>query len=323
MRADRLLSILLQLQLHGRLTARVLADRMEVSERTIHRDMDALGSAGVPVVAERGVRGGWSVMEGYRTNLTGLSESEVQSLFVTKPARLLADLRLEKASDAALVKLLTVLPAVFRRNAELARQRIHIDVTGWNRSTDPVPFLPVLQDAVWRERRLRMQYGDDDCPSERVVDPLGLVAKGSVWYLVASVDNSIRSYRVSRVRDVVILDEPSTRPDNFDLARFWEESSTEFRKRIPRYEVVIRTQASMVRWIRTMMRFGGIDNIVEDEDSRVRMFLHFDAEEVARTVLLGFADQVEVLEPAALRDSIIAAARTVLATAERSATAAS
>src|SRR2546423_8068968 len=172
MRADRLLSILLQLQLHGRLTSADLAKRLEVSQRTIHRDMESLGSAGVPVVAERGVGGGWSLLEGYRTNLTGLTEAEVQSLFVTKPSRLLADLHLEKASDAALVKLLTVLPAVNRRNAELANQRIYIDVSGWNRSNEQVPHLPLLQQAVWRDRRVRMLYGDDGCAKERVVDPL-------------------------------------------------------------------------------------------------------------------------------------------------------
>ncbi len=323
MRADRLLSILLQLQLHGRLTARELAKRLEVSERTIHRDMEALGVAGVPVVADRGARGGWSLMEGYRTNLTGLSESEVQALFVTQPSRLLADLRLEKASDAALIKLLTVLPSVYRRNAELARQRIHIDVSGWNHSRDPVPFLPVLQDAVWRERRLQIQYGDDDCAAERLVDPLGLVAKGSVWYLVAAIDSTIRSYRVSRVREAVILEEPFVRPENFDLADFWEKSSTEFRKRLPRYEAVIRAQASKVRWIHSLMRFGGVDQITDEGDGRVRMALHFDAEEVARAVLLGFGDQIEILAPAALRDNVLQTARAIVATEVRSATAAS
>jgi predicted DNA-binding transcriptional regulator YafY len=256
-------------------------------------------------------------MEGYRTNLTGLSEAEVQALFVTRPSRLLADLRLEKASDAALVKLLTVLPLISRRNAELARQRIHIDVSGWNRSTESVPLLPILQDAVWRERRIRMQYGDEEHISERLVDPLGLVAKGSVWYLVAAIDGSIRSYRVSRVREAVILEQPCMRPENFDLALFWETSSLEFKKQLPRYEVVIRTQAPMVRWIRTLIRFGGIDDVVQERDGSVRLSMHFDTEEVARAVLLGFSDHVEVLEPAALRDSILAAARAVVARAER------
>src|SRR5438132_11997972 len=140
MRADRLRSILLQLQLHGRLTSRDLATRLEVCERTIHRDMRSLGAAGVPVVAERGARGGWTLMEGYRANLTGLSDAEVQALFVTRPEKLLADLHL-------------VLPKLNRHTANVARQRIYIDLSGWTRSSDPVPCLPVVQDAVWHQRR--------------------------------------------------------------------------------------------------------------------------------------------------------------------------
>src|ERR1051326_7877780 len=190
MRADRLLSILLQLQVHGRLTSSDLAKRLEVSERTIHRDMSSLGSAGVTVVAERGARGGWMLMEGYRKNLTGLSDVELQALFVARPERLLADLHL-------------VLPKL---NPELARQRIYIDITGWNRSSEQVPHLPTLQDAVWRDRRVRILYGDAECPSERLVDPLGLVAKGSVWYVVSRVDGDIRTYRVCRFSGGTILD---------------------------------------------------------------------------------------------------------------------
>src|SRR5262245_49518363 len=218
MRADRLVSILLLLQMHARLTARYLAKRLEVSERTIHRDMEALGTAGVPVVADRGVGGGWRLVEGYRANVSGLTEAEVQALFVTRPSRLLADLRLDKASDGALVKLLSVLPAVNRRGAELARQRIHIDVSGWSRSREPVPHLPTLQQAVWSDRRLRILYDRDGCASERVLDPLGLVAKGSTWYLVARVENDIRSYRVSRICEAAILDQSFVRPPEFDLA---------------------------------------------------------------------------------------------------------
>jgi predicted DNA-binding transcriptional regulator YafY len=310
MRADRLLSILFQLQLHTKLTGRELAERLEVSERTIHRDMEALGNAGVPVVAERGTGGGWSLMEGYRTNLTGLSEPEVRALFVTRPARLLADLHLEEASDAALIKLLTVLPAVYRRNAELARQRILIDVTGWTRPSDRVLHLPLLQDAVWRERKVRITYGDKD-PHVRLAGPLGLVAKGSIWYLVAEVDGDVRTYRVSRVQDVEILDEPFVRPEGFDLARFWEESAVRFKERLPRYEAVIRAEPSALPWIQAMIRFGGIDNVTE-EAGLARISMHFDTEEVARAVLLGFGDRVEVLAPPSLRDGILAAARALL-----------
>lgn len=158
MRADRLLSILLVLQVNRRITARELAKRLEVSERTIHRDMESLSAAGIPVYAERGAGGGWSLIEEYRTNLTGLNEPEIQALFLSGPARLLTDLGLHKASEAALIKLLAALPAMYRREAEYARQRIYVDVTGWNRSEEAVPVLPALQEAIWQERRMELSY---------------------------------------------------------------------------------------------------------------------------------------------------------------------
>ncbi|HEY8181072.1 MAG TPA: WYL domain-containing protein, partial [Thermoanaerobaculia bacterium] len=190
--------------------------------------------------------------------------------------------------------------------AELARQRIYIDVSGWNRSSEQVPHLPLLRDAVWRDRRVWMMYGDDVSASERIVDPLGLVAKGSIWYVVSQIEESIRSYRVSRVREAAILEVSFVRPAGFDLEKFWEESSMKFKERMPRYEVVIRASGPVVKWLRTMMRYGGIDEVDGD---RVR--LHFDAEEVAKTVLLGVGDQIEILEPQSLRESVIATARRI------------
>ncbi|HEX8186484.1 MAG TPA: YafY family protein, partial [Blastocatellia bacterium] len=218
MRADRLLSIMLLLQVHRRITARELASRLEVSERTIHRDMDALSGAGIPVFAERGSGGGWALMEEYRTNLTGLNKDEIQALFLVNPSRLLADLGLGKASDAALIKLRAALPSVSRDEAEYARQRIYVDLAGWNHSQETIPHLPALQEAIWRERKLRFTYERTGCDGvERLVDPLGLVAKGSAWYLVAAVEGETRSYRISRVKDVEIMDEPCARPEGFDL----------------------------------------------------------------------------------------------------------
>ena len=328
MRADRLLSILLLLQMHARLTARQLAKRLEVCERTILRDMEALGFAGVPVIAERGAGGGWRLLDGYKTNISGLNDHEVQALFATRPSKLLADLRLDKASDAALVKLLSVLPAVNRRGAELAWQRIHIDVSGWNNSRDPVPHLPALQQAVMSDRRVRIMYERDGCGSERTLEPLGLIAKGATWYLAGAggartsrpqspgvsagddrlssgtldhcgrdarapgaIDGEVRSYRVSRIRDVVILDETFTRPPDFDLATFWERSQESFRERLPRIPVVARVRPDAMPLFRAMMRYGAIDHVEGDV-----VTMHFDSEEVARIQLRGFGDAVDVIE---------------------------
>ena len=315
MRADRLFSIVLLLQSRGRLTARELAWRLEVSERTIHRDMEALSGAGVPVVAERGAGGGWSLLGEYRTNLTGLSEAEVQSLFVTRPTRLLADLKLEKAAEGALLKLLAALPAAFRRGAEQARQRIHVDVTGWNGAREAAPLLHVLQDAVWQERKLRMTYGRGECgAAERLVDPLGLVAKGGVWYLVAAVGGDVRSYRVSRIEGAELLDAPALRPAGFDLAAFWEQSAAQFRAHLPRYRATVRVRPEIVPRLPYAGRFARVEQTGHtDEEGWVHAVLRFDVEEMACEYALGFGTQLEVLEPAALREKVLQAAQEVVA----------
>jgi predicted DNA-binding transcriptional regulator YafY len=320
MRADRLFSIVLLLQAHGLLTARALAERLEVSERTIHRDMEALSGAGIPVVAERGAGGGWSLLGEYRTNLTGLSEAEIQSLFVTRPGRLLADLNLEKAAEGASLKLLAALPTAYRRGAEQARRRIHIDVSGWQRPEEAVPFLHVIQEAVWQERRLRMLYGLEECgAAERVVDPLGLVAKGGVWYMVAGVGGGeARSYRVSRVRRAELTDERCARPEGFDLAAFWERSAAEFRANLPGYRAVVRVRREAVRRLPFGGRFAKIEETGEpDAEGWARVTLRFDAEEMAREYALGFGTLLEVLEPASLREQVVEAAKSVVEFYER------
>lgn len=314
MRADRLFSIVLLLQSNGQLTARNLAERLEVSERTIHRDMEALSGAGIPVVALRGTGGGWSLLGEYRTNLTGLNEAEIQSLFVTKPTRLLADLNLEKASEGALLKLLAAMPPLHRRGAEYARQRIYVDVAGWSRSEESVPLLHLLQDAIWQERKVRMTYGRGECGSpERLVDPLGLVAKGSVWYLVAAIEGEIRSYRVSRVEQAEMLGEVFVRPADFDLAAFWEKSAAEFRSHLPRYSARVRVRQEIVKRLPFAGRFARIEQTGQpDEEGWVEVSLRFDVEEMACEYALGFGTQLEVLEPLALREKVLNAAQNVI-----------
>ncbi len=313
MRADRLLSILLLLQTHRRMTAGELARRLEVSERTIYRDMDSLSAAGVPVYMERGSGGGCLLPEGYRTNLTGLSETEIQSLFLATPARLLADLGLRQAAEGALIKLLAALPSVSRRDAEYARQRIHVDSAGWHRSGEVVASLPALQEAIWQERKVRFTYQrGDGASAERLVDPLGLVAKGRVWYLVAATDGDIRTYRVSRVRDACATDEPCARPDGFDLAAYWERSSADFVAALPRYPVTLRVPTDLLPHITGTLPPGRIEQAGEpDADGWVIMRVRFDIEEEAAGYAFRFGTQLEVLEPAALRDRMARTAASV------------
>jgi predicted DNA-binding transcriptional regulator YafY len=305
-RADRLLSILLLLQTNRRMTARAIADRLEVSERTVHRDMEALCMAGVPVYAQRGNGGGWLLPDSYRTKVTGLTTPEVQALVLGRPARILKDLGLGDASDAALVKLLAELPAGTRHDAEYARQRLHIDSAGWRRAEESIALLPAVQAAVWQERRVTIAYQRSvDEVVERTVDPLGLVAKGSLWYLVAAVGGDVRTYRVSRIRSVTVLDERSIRPSDFDLATFWEQSSAQFVANLPRYPLVVRVAPDARRRAATGGGYVRVESVeMPDVDGWTTMRLQADTEMEARGFVLSFGAQMEVREPPDLRERL-------------------
>lgn len=315
MRAERLLSILLLLQVHQRLTAGELARRLEVSARTIHRDMEALSGSGVPVVAERGTGGGWYLLEEYRTNLTGLSDPEVQALFLAAPTRVFADLGLTKVADAALIKLLAALPSRHRASAEDVRQRIHVDVAGWRQSEDAVPLLPTLQEAVWQERKVRMVYRRSDGSGvERVVDPLGLVAKGSLWYLVAAIGGDLRTYRVSRVQEAVLLDEACVRPADFDLAAFWAHSSRDFLTRLPQHHATVRVTPPVLRQMRAGGRYARIEHeSPPDAAGWITLQMVFEDQHGAREFVLSFGAQAEAVAPPTLRDEVLQAAKGVVA----------
>ncbi len=314
MRADRLLSILLLLQVHRRITASELAKRLEVSERTIYRDMEALGNAGIPVVAERGTGGGWQLLEPYRTNLTGLNETEIFTLSLSPPSDLLSDLGLHHASESVFIKLLAALPSMHRRDAEFARQRIYIDTAGWFDAKDTVPLLIPLQEAIWQERKLHLTYQrGDDVIVERVVDPLGLVAKGSGWYFVAAVDSSPRTYRVSRVRGVCMLQEPCIRPQDFDLAAYWKASMSSFRANLPSYPVFVRVSPEGLQQIYRIGRVRFEQQGEADEDGYVWLCLLFEFPNEAASYLLSLSTRVEIIEPLDVREMIVQIAERALA----------
>jgi len=218
-RADRLVAALLVLQARGRITAAELADELEVSVKTARRDLEALAMAGIPVYSQAGKGGGWSLIGGARTDLSGLTAAEARTLFLVAGPSSTAT----PEAKAALRKLVQALPATFRADAEAAATAVVLDPAHWGGSTTPrPPHLGVLQDAVVRGRQVRLGYSDRTrSESERVVHPLGLVEKGTVWYLVAGTDGGMRTFRLSRVRSVVMTDDPVERPPDFDLAEQW------------------------------------------------------------------------------------------------------
>ncbi len=311
MRADRLLSILMLLQVHSRLTAHELAERLEVSERTIHRDMEALSSAGVPVIAERGQGGGWSLLDSYQTTLTGLNLTEIQALFLPRPTHLLANLGWSQAFEAALLKLLASLPTASRQQAEVVSQRIHLDPTGWQHWEEEMAAFPILQTSIWQERQLQLIYERSDGKLvERLVNPLGLVAKGSVWYFIASIDEEVRSYRISRVRDAILTELPCARPVEFNLAEYWQRSLTEFKANLPHYRIVVRVAPTAMLWLRYAGYFARIEQIGSpDAEGWIPVTIRFDVAEAACAYVLGFGAKMEVLEPLELRDRVLQAAK--------------
>ena len=299
MRAQRLLSILMQLQVNRRVTAGDLAKKLEVSERTILRDMDALSGCGIPVVAERGAGGGWSLLEEYQTRLTGMSPEEIQSLFISRTPNVMADLGLKKEAETAWAKLQAALPVSARRQSDFVRQRVFIDTRGWRNPSESASGLPALLDALWRDRRVRFVYESVLYEAaERTIDPLGLVARGSTWYLIANRESESRTYRVSRIRNVEVLETAAVRPPDFDLAAYWERSAAEFREKLPQYKATFLAKPTVMHWIRYR---GWRLEEEKPEGSLVRARLRFDAAEEALQFSLSFGADVKVLEPIELR----------------------
>lgn len=319
MRADRLLTILLLLQANRRVTAQKLAKRLEVSERTIYRDIEALSAAGVPVYAERGPGGGCTLLGEYRSGLTGLNEGDVRTLLLSGVPGPLADLGLDKALEAALLKLLAALPSARRPEVERARQRLHLDAAAWNApDVEETPHLRTIQEAVWQDRKLRLSYRRKDWEVvERVVEPLGLVAKASIWYLVGRVDGQQRVYRVSRVQAVTLTEETFERPADFDLAAYWAEWLAGFRGALAIYPVTARFAPEAIPAIPHV--FGEAAHaLIEqagppDREGRITLQLTFESGAVACSMLLGFGPLVEVLEPPELRQRVIQQAENIVA----------
>lgn len=296
MKARRLLSALILLQGSGRISTRALAEKMQVSERTAHRDMEELCQAGVPLVAYRGSQGGWELEKEWRTRVPGLDEAELRALLMAQPTALSAT-SLRAAAESAWQKLMAAMPAGMQSRASSMLARLHIDSTGWGVFTEDVRSLPALQDAVAHDRQIRFVYERPGVePYERTVDPLGLVWKQSIWYLVARTDRGMRTYRVSRMRDVAVLASEFQRPE-FDLGEYWQRSTAALEDLRQRYTAKLLltrdAEATLRRWLPVSMGEG-------PGEATVR----FESMGQAQFVCLGLGSAVEVVSPLELREAV-------------------
>jgi predicted DNA-binding transcriptional regulator YafY len=312
-KSDRLLSILLLLQTRGRVPARELAERLEVSVRTIYRDVEALSASGVPVYAERGRHGGIELLAGFRTDVTGLTAGESRALFILAARGAHAALGLDAALGSALRKVMAALPKPYRPAAEVTSRRILVDATRWKGGPQGAVDLEALQDAVFADRRLRLRYrhsGDTE-PRTYTVDPYGLVSKAGVWYLVADRRGGPRLFRADRVRSARLTDEPVRRRPGIELADVWEVLRRQVEERPGGIDVTVRVRRDRFD---LFLRLHGGALTEPPEDDRVSPWvtarLAYGLVGEARP-LLAFGDRLEVLSPPEVREELARVAASV------------
>jgi predicted DNA-binding transcriptional regulator YafY len=306
MKSDRLVSILLLLQSAPKRTACELAERLEVSERTIYRDVDALSASGVPVYASRGSGGGITLAEGYRKALMHFGEDEVRALFIPGSA-ILADLGMGSNLDRALDKLRGGFTEVQRKAAEKVRGRIHIDQRRWYQSDPPVERLALVRRAVWDDRCLELVYEDRNrTRTTRTVDPYGLVSKAGVWYIVARTPDGYRSFRIDRIVDVRECDERFERDGAFDLDAYWKQSAASMRSEYQPYAVTLRVAAEAVESVSSFW-----PSRWTERDGERLLCVDFPSENAAVSHLLTWSESVELIEPLALAALVLQRARAI------------
>jgi predicted DNA-binding transcriptional regulator YafY len=310
MRADRLLAILMLMQTRGRLSARALAEELEVASRTIYRDIEALSAAGVPIYSEIGRDGGFALLDHYRTSLTGMTDGELRALFMLGVPEPLAKLGVSQELRNALLKLAAALPDTRQAMETQARARLHLDSAWWEQAEEAVPYLETIYKAVQQDHQLWIKYRLlHNVELEADVDPYGLVAKAGVWYLVYARHGAFRAQRVSHLVDVQPLSTTFMRDPDFDLASFWQTWVAEVGRRREGYPVTVLVAPGLAPLLPAFFGEGIRERQAQaapaDPEGRVTIELSFESLEAARERLLAFGAGIEVLRPEALRLSMI------------------
>jgi len=297
------------LETRGRMSARALADALEVSVRTLYRDVDQLTLAGVPIYAERGRSGGFRLLEGWKTTLTGLTSSEAQAVFLSGLAEPAAQLGLGTQVETAQLKLLAALPPAWRSDAQRISSRLHLDPVEWYREAELVPHLATVAAAVWDERQLTIRYESWKVRARRTISPLGLVLKAGAWYLVAAIDDQPRTYRISNISEVEALEARARRPRKFELGRYWNESIRRFERELYQASAVVLATPGGLKGLRYLS--SAVARAVAEvrtppgPDGRVKLSIPIESIQHATGQLLRLSPEVEAIEPAALRQSML------------------
>jgi predicted DNA-binding transcriptional regulator YafY len=317
-RAGRLVALLLLLQRRGDATAAELAHELEVSVRTIYRDVSSLQAAGVPLWTEPGPRGGVRLLAGWRTTLDGLTADEAGALFLSGAPGPLAELGLGTVLTAAQAKVLSTLPPELQSRATRVRERFLLDAPGWFHHDEPVERLPVLAGAVWGSRRVAVQYGRSAPGARRTLDPLGLVLKGGTWYLVAAHRGRPRTWRVSRVHRAEVLADECRRPTGFALDDYWSSAASEFSGSMLQARVRVRVRPPGLRFLPFLVDADAARRALDaagapDEEGWVELDLDVESDEVAAHQLTGLGADVEVLAPPAVRARLAEVGRALAA----------
>jgi predicted DNA-binding transcriptional regulator YafY len=297
------------LETRGRMSAPALSELLQVSLRTLYRDIDQLAAAGVPIYSERGRLGGFELLKGWKTTLTGFTASEAQAVFMAGLVGPATQLGLGREVTDAQLKLAASLPPQQRGDAQRVTERFHLDTLDWYREADPVPHLTTVAAAVWDEKQITIRYESWKAIVGRTIHPLGLVLKGGAWYLVGAVDDKTRTYRISNIREIRVEEGRATRPKKFDLAAYWNESIKRFEEDLYRGRATVLVTPDGVRSLREMSAVvaNSLSKMppIRRRDGRVKLEIPIETIDQAASQLLRLAPEVEVIAPHELRNAVL------------------